>query len=345
MFGTALATSTLMASNFIGTRVFTLGVYTNTFAKDFTFSQNHVVSSAELKLDPVTVQSTTISQNHKMDDVPLVAQSFVESPVFRQNQLLVPLGQYLTTFVASNSSFKQNHKVSGTPLKFNIFTQPVTFRQNHAINPTDLLSLSIVPTGVMIQRHILVSIGQYLTTSAAPNSSLKQNHKVYGDNLKLDAFAPTTVFRQNHVINPDDLLSLSNVPTGTIKQSHILVSLGQYSTTNIPTAVFGQNHIMNGTQLTTELYAPTDPVFRQNHLFIPDYLKVEPFQVGKPFVNPSVRRSVIYTGDSTNVMTVSIDEENFAIISNGDKENFVVISSSDKNNSALILDLATNKYT
>ena len=244
MFGTALATSTLMASNFIGTRVFTLGVYSNSYAKSFTFAQNHRVSSTGLKLDPVTVKTTPITQNHKMDDVAIVSQPFIQSTVIRQNQKFVGRGQYLTTFVKT-IPITQNHKVSGNVITLNPF----------------------VVSGDFHQQHNMISRGVNL---------------------------------------------FPNVDQPVIKQNHIMVSLGEFTTTDIPIGNFGQNHIVAGNQLDMEttISDPTD--FYQQHLLVPDYLKVDPFQVGKPFVNPSIRRNALFTG--TSYMLVTTDKENFALI-------------------------------
>ena len=154
---------------------------------------------------------------------------------------------------------------------------------------------------------------------------IKQNHRVYGDALKLDAFIRPVTFRQNHKMNAPSIVLLPSAQSIKMIQTHIMVSVGQYTTFGaVPIGGFGQNHVVVGNQLNMPLTTISDPTdFYQRHLLIPDYLKVAPLEVGKPFVNPSIRRSVVYTGDSTNVMVISADKENFA----------------------LVLDLATNKYT
>ena len=185
--------------------------------------------------------------------------------------------------------------------------------------------LTKIANGTFKQTHVMVAVGQYLRTFAATNSLFKQNHKVYGNTLKLDTFTRPVTLKQNHKVNAPSIVLLPNTQSIGMVQTHIMVSVGQYTTFGaLPIGNFGQNHVVAGNQLNIPLTTISDPTdFYQQHLLIPDYLKVEPLEVGKPFVNPSIRRSVVYTGDSTNVMVVNVDKENFV----------------------LVLDLATNKYT
>ena len=161
MFGTALATSPLMASNFIGTRVFTLGLYSNTFAKDLAVMvQNSKLSSSALRLDPVNISQGTIKQNHKLDDVPIASKSFIKTGTFKQNQLFVPLGQYLRTFSANNS-ISQKHVMTGAPAILNIFAVSGRFSQRHIITPSGMNlfpKLQMARLNKIISWYLLVNI-------------------------------------------------------------------------------------------------------------------------------------------------------------------------------------------
>lgn len=255
MFGTTLATAPIMSSNFIGTRVYTLGLYTDVFVEDlFPFSQNHVVSGTAL-LTNTFVANTTIGQLHVLDDAPTVYAPLVDSGTLRQNHIVVPLGQYLETFV-SQSAIAQNHVASAKA----IFSQPITS----------------------------------------------------------DAF-----IIQSHLLGEANLLLKYSVTDVNMQQAHMMSGTGLSANTSVAIGSFGQNHVVIGISLTLGQVDVPEADFTQLHKFVPDYLKLEPVEVGKPYVNPSIRRVVYATGDSTNVMVLTVNDHNYA----------------------LLLDPSTNKYS
>lgn len=248
MFGTTLATAPIMSSNFIGTRVYTLGLYTNVSVEDlFPFSQNHITNGTAL-LANTFVANTTIGQVHVLDDVPNVYAPLVDSGTLRQNHVVVPLGQYLETF-ASQSVIAQNHVASAKA----IFSQPIT------------------SDAFIIQSHLLGQAGLLLNYSVA-NTGMSQAHLMSGNGLAINA----------------------DVATGS----------------------FGQNHIVIGISLNIGQVDVPEADFTQLHKFVPDYLKLEPVEVGKPYVNPSIRRVVYATSDATNMMVITVDENNYALLLN-----------------------------
>lgn len=255
MFGTTLATAPIMSSNFIGTRVYTLGLYTDVFVEDlFPFTQNHVVNGTALVANTF-IANTSISQVHMLDDVPTVYTPLIDSGTLRQNHIVVPLGQYLETFVSQNT-IAQNHVASAKA----IFSQPITS----------------------------------------------------------DAFIV-----QNHLLGQASLLLKYSVANTSMSQAHLMSGSGLAINTNVANGSFGQNHVVIGISLSIGQVDVPEADFTQLHNFAPDYLKLEPVEVGKPYVNPSIRRVVYATGDSTNVMVLTVNDHNYA----------------------LLLDPSTNKYS
>lgn len=250
MFGTTLATAPIMSSNFIGTRVYTLGVYSDVLVEDlFPFTQNHIVSGFGLLLANTFVLDTAITQLHLFDDVPNVYEPIVDSGTLHQNHIVVPLGEYLNAYFVEDTTISQNHIISANA----VFSQPITS----------------------------------------------------------DAF-----IIQSHLLGEANLLLKYSVTDVNMQQAHLMSGTGLSANTSVAIGSFGQNHVVIGISLTLGQVDVPEADFTQLHKFVPDYLKLEPVEVGKPYVNPSIRRVVYATGDSTNMMVITVEENNYALLLN-----------------------------
>jgi hypothetical protein len=210
VLGTSLATSPIMSSNFVGARVFTLGLYTDVFVEDdFPYVQNSLFTGVGLKLDHTTISDTSITQVHVLDDIGLVSYYHLDTSVIRQNHIIIPLGQYLETFV-SQPAISQNHNIKHNDIEFIGFTtngvfnqthfmvangqfvvpsitDPVQFRQNHIMISNDqFVATEITDPVDFNQNHVMVSIGSYSTIDISDPTDFSQNHVMISDGLVLD---------------------------------------------------------------------------------------------------------------------------------------------------------------
>jgi hypothetical protein len=320
MFGTTLATAPIMSSNFIGTRVFTLGLYTDVFVEDdFPYAQNSLFTGIGLKLDPTTISDTSIAQVHVLDDIGLVSYYHTGAPIIRQVQFLVPLGQYLETFVSS-TSIAQQHNIRHNNIDFIGFTVNGLFNQNHIMIANGQFTVPSITDPVQFnQNHRISANGLFTSTEGDDLIDFFQNHVMRSPGL----VSPTTItdpvqFNQNHII-----VSLGTFTTPEItdpvqfNQNHIMIANGQFTTTEITDpADFNQNHTMVsiGSYTTIDITDPTD--FSQNHIMVSDNLVLDPVKVGKPFVNPSTRRVVSASAVADNVILLTVNKENSVVILN-----------------------------
>lgn len=249
MLGTSLATSPIMSSNFIGTRVFTVGLYSNAYASDtVSLGQNHIALPSGLVSDPITVQTGSMLQTHVLD---------------YQSSLLLP------TEVGQS-----------------------TITQNHVS----------IPQGVFTEVYI-------------ESALLSQIHNVEGRDIYVQPTVDATPIHQNHKAISIGLIVQPTVANGGIIQTHALYSDGVSSNTFVSSSTIQQNHKLNSTALVISSVDITDPVdITQLHNIDFIGLLLDPTKVGKPFVNPSIRRVINASGDSTNAMVINVEKENIVLL-------------------------------
>ena len=205
MLGTTLATAPLTSSNLVGTRVFTLGLYTSMLMEnEYSITQNNLLTGNNLKLEPSTVQDGEITQAHLLLGVDQNLKFQISSSAIRQVQFMVPLGQYLVTFVAPN-----------------------TISQNHVINLNDLSAKGFVVHGLINQTHFMISNGCVLST-ITDHAQLQQNHLIIpiGQYTNVD-LTDLVNFGQNHIMVSFGSYSTTNISDPVdIIQLHNMISNG-----------------------------------------------------------------------------------------------------------------------
>ena len=211
MFGTSLATAPIMASNYIGTRVFSLGLYSNVYVKDAVqFNQVHGVSGIGLASDS-SITDTAIIQWHLLNATPFEYTPIVATSTIRQNHIAIPIGLYLNTLVSA-SSIAQNHIVSAEEVVFKPIVLDANMTQSHIFNQPNIAFGYSVKTADMLQSHLMNASGLSMN-SGLTTGLFGQNHIVLGISLNVDYDISEPALSQLHLLTAD-YLNLDPVTVG-----------------------------------------------------------------------------------------------------------------------------------
>lgn len=203
MFGTSLATTPIMASNYIGTRVFSFGLYNDVYVKDAAqFNQIHGVIGIGLVSD-TNIADVAIIQLHLLNVTQLVYTPIITTNAIKQNHISIPVGLYLNTLVSA-SSISQNHIASVAEVVFKPIVLDANMTQGHVFNQPNVAFGYSVKTTDILQAHLMNASGLSMD-SGLTTASFGQNHIVLSISLKVDCDIPAPALSQLHLLTPNYL--------------------------------------------------------------------------------------------------------------------------------------------